>query len=265
MAAPKTPPTTVPPKDAPNELVQQFASALAQFQQPQDDSDPPVWSSGYWDYDESTGKQYFVNYLNQKPLSKAILDFYSLSPDELRRFQELAFQAGLYGTTAERGDIPFGAKDSDTFQLWQQLNKQAAGYAQVGKNNTIWDVLQDLVNNRPENSGKQNKKRGPLVKELPDPREIEELIPSAAVAVLGQNASPEFTQDFIAMYTKIVEQYQENKYALQGTEEGGTITAPPSAESLARFRLRTENPEQAQEFQSAQRQSQYVQLLKGLL
>lgn len=230
--------------------------------QPKDD--PPVPSSGYWSPDESTGKPYWTNYFNTKPKSQADLEFYSLDRDELRRFQELAFQAGYYGSGAERSDIPFGSFDPKTYDIWQQYNDRAASGYKVGKNFTLWDYLQDDVNNRPESVGK-SQKRAPLVTELPDPRAVEEMVRGVAPSVIGRDADPAFTQDFIAMYTKIVSEFQKNKYALQGTEEGGTITAPPSAEALAAFRLRTENPEQYEEKRSAARAQAYTSLLKGAL
>lgn len=270
MAKPTTTTTVKPPPDAPNELQQQFAAALAQFQKPDDDSDPPVWQYGTVEPDPYRGtyepmrtqKSYG---LTTKPLSKAILDFYSLDPDELKRFQELAFQAGLYGASAERGDVPFGARDMDTFQIWQTLNKQAAGAAQVGKKNTVWDMLQDLVDHRPENLGKKKKERGPLVNVLPNPTDIKDLVLSSAHQVLGRDPDPAFADDFVAMYQKIVSDFNENKYSLEGTEEGGTITAPPSAEALARFRLKTENPAQFEEVDARKRENQYLQLLKAAL
>jgi hypothetical protein len=255
-----------PPKDAPNELSQVIAGALAAVGPYQPKDDPPVPSSGYWDYDESTAKPYWVNYQTTKPLSKATLEFYSLDRDELRRFQELAFQAGYYGTSADREDIPFGSYDPDTYKIWQQYNDRAAQGYKVGKNFTLWDYLQDDVNNRPESLGKDKKaKRQPRVTQLPDPREIEEMVRGVAPSVIGRDADEAFTADFIAMYTKIVSQFQENKYALEGSEEGGTITAPPSAEALAAFRLRTENPEQYEEKRAAARASAYTALLKGAL
>jgi hypothetical protein len=254
------------PKDGPDELGMVIGNAIAAANlnyNPKDD--PPVPSSGYWDYDESTGMKYWVNYFNTKPKSKADLEFYSLDPDELKRFQELAFQAGLYGPAAERGDIPYGAFDEKTFQIWEQYNERAARGYKVGKNFTAWDYLQDDVNKRPENLGKDRKKRPPLITQLPDPRDVEEMVRGVAPSVIGRDADPAFTSDFIAMYTKIVSDFQANKYALEGTEEGGTLTAPPNAEDLAKFRLRTENPEAFAEKQSVARQQAYLQLLKGAL
>lgn len=268
MAPKKSPPTTTttikPPPDGPNEMAQVIGVAIAAANanyQPKDD--PMVPSSGYWDYDESTGKNYWVNYQTTKPKSKADLEFYSLDRDELRRFQELAYQAGYYGSSAERDDIPFGSYDPDTYKIWQQYNERAANGLKAGKNFTLWDYLQDDVNNRPESLGKSKTKRQPLVTQLPDPRDVEEMVRGVAPSVIGRDPSPEFTQDFIAMYTKIVSEFQKNKYALEGSEEGGTITAPPSAEALAAFRLRTENPEQFEEKRSAARASAYTALLKG--
>lgn len=226
--------------------------------------DPPVQQSGYWDYDEHTGENYFVNYQSVKPLSAATLDFYRLNPTELTRFQELAFQAGYYGTSAERGDIPFGSYDPDTFKIWSQYNERAANTYKVGKKNTIWDLLNDDVAHRPENANK-NKSRAPLVTQLPDPREIEEMIRGVAPSVIGRDADPGFISDFQAMYAKIISDFQENKYALESTETGGSITAPPSAEALAAFRLRTENPDAYEETRGAKRARAYTQLLKGLV
>jgi hypothetical protein len=264
--APATPPVTRPP-DGPNEIDQVIGRALAAAQgTPSAKEDPPVATSGYWDYDESTAKKYWVNYQGTKPLSKATLEFYELDRDELKRFQELAFQAGYYGSGAEREDIPFGAYDPDTYKIWSQYADRAADTFKVGKRLTIWDLLQDDVNNRPESAGKsKEKKRAPLITQLPDPREIEEMVRGVAPSVIGRDADPAFTQDFIAMYTRIVSNFQEQKYALENTEEGGSITAPPSAEALASFRLRTEQPEQYEEKRSAARQAAYTALLKGAL
>ena len=258
-----SPPVTRPP-DAPPEIGQVIGAALAAAQanyQPKDD--PPVASTGYWDYDESTGKKYWVNYFSQKPSSKATLEFYEMDRDELKRFQELAFQAGYYGSSAERENIPFGSYDPDTFGIWKQYVERAANVFKAGKQLTVWDLLQDDVNNRPANAGKKKSGRGPLVTQLPDPREIEELVRGVAPSVIGRDPDEAFTQDFIAMYTKIVSEFQANKYALENTEEGGTITAPPSAEALASFRLRHENPEQFEEKRAASRQAAYTKLLKG--
>lgn len=263
--APKNqqPPVTRPP-DAPAELDPQimaiFNAGAASTYQSKDD--PLVPSNGYWDYDESTGQKYWVNYFNAKPLSKVTLEFYQLDRDELKRFQELAFQAGYYGTSAEREDIPFGAYDPDTFKIWQQYAGRAADAYKVGRNLTIWDHLQDDVNNRPEGANK-GRKRAPLITQLPDPREIEELVRGVAPSVIGRDVDEAFTQDFIAMYTAMVARFQEQKYALAGTEEGGTVTAPPSAESLAAFRLRHERPEEFEEKRAASRQAAYTSLLKG--
>lgn len=261
---PTTTTATTIPKDAPNEIGQVIGAALAAVGTYQPKDDPPVPSSGYWDYDESTGKNYWVNYQTTKPLSKATNEFYALDRDELKRFQELAFQAGYYGSGAERSDIPFGSYDPDTYKIWQQYNERAAAGYKAGKNFTLWDYLQDDVNNRPEGIGKA-KKRAPLVTQLPDPRDIEEMVRGVAPSVIGRDADPAFTADFIAMYQKIVSQFQENKYALEGSEQGGTITAPPSAEALAAFRLRTENPQQYEEKRSAARAAAYTSLLKGAL
>lgn len=229
-----------------------------------DPDDPMVWEfnnpfTAIW-----TGKDATKVGYNQKPRSKVLQDFYNLSPDELKRFQELAFQAGLYGASAEREDISFGARDPDTFKLWAQMTDQAARYGAAGKKFTIWDSIQELVDNRPESAGKKKSTR-PLVTELPDPRAVEEMVRGVAPSVIGRDADPAFTSDFIAMYTKIVSDYQANKYALENTEAGGTITAPPDAQSLAAFRLRTENPEQYEEKRSAARAAAYTSLLKGAL
>lgn len=246
------------------ELKKRIQSGSSQYVDP---DDPPVWKFGnpftaIWDPNADVSKLGYYS----TPLSKATLEFYSLDrANELKRFQELAFQAGLYGSSAEREDIPFGAYDDDTFKIWQQLNTQAARRGLVGKKNTVWDVLQEMVDNRPESLGKKKRDRAALVTELPDPRQIEELVRNVAPDVIGRDPDDAFTQDFIAMYTRIVKEFQENKYYLEGTEEGGTIQAPPSAEALASFRLRTENPEAYEEKRAAARQAAYTSLLKGAL
>lgn len=232
-----------------------------------DPDDPPVWKFGdpfsaIWNPNADATKLGYYS----TPLSKATLEFYSLDrANELKRFQELAFQAGLYGPSAEREDVPFGAYDDDTFKIWQQLNAQAARRGMVGKKNTVWDVLQEMVDNRPEGLTKKKKSRAPLVTELPDPRAIEELVRNVAPEVIGRDPDESFTQDFISMYTRIVKEFQENKYYLAGTEEGGTIQAPPSAEALASFRLRTENPAEYEEKRAAARHQAYSAMLKGIL
>lgn len=232
-----------------------------------DPDDPPVWHFGnpfaaIWDPNSDPTK---IGYY-ARPLSTSVLDFYKLDrQNELKRFQELAYQAGLYGTSAERSDIPFGAYDDDTFKIWQQLNNQAARFGLAGKKNTVWDVLQDLVNNRPEGAGKSTKKRAPLITELPDPRELEELVRAIAPNVIGRDPDDAFTQDFISMYQRIQATFQEAKHALAETEEGGTITAPPDPQALAAFRLRTENPEAYEEKRAAARQQAYTALLRGAL
>lgn len=268
MAAPKTPPTTRPP-DAPSEadpmIARIFAAGAASTYQAKDD--PPVYSNGFWSTPSSpegtpTGEaKVFVNQPGTKPLSRAELDFYTMDRDELRRFQELAFQAGYYGTSADREDVPFGSYDPDTFKIWSQYAQRAADNYKVGKRLTIWDILQDDVNNRP--AGANKKKRAPLVTQLPDPREIEELVRGVAPSVIGRDADPGFISDFTAMYQKIVTDFQKQKYDLENSESGGTITAPPSAEALAAFRLRYENPEQYEEKRAAARQQAYTALLKG--
>ncbi len=259
-----TPPTTVPP-NIPKEgeaMMAGFLAAMGQNNYSAKD-DPPVASAGYWDYDESTASRYYVNYYSEKPLSKATLEFYEMDDKELKRFQELAFQAGYYGPSAERGDIPWGSYDEDTFKVWATLNQRASNLYKVGKKNTVWDILADDVKNRPENANK-NKSRAPLVTQLPDPREIEELIRGVAPSVIGRDADPQFIADFTSMYSKIISEFQANKYALEESG-GGTITAPPSAEALAAFRLRHENPEQYEEKRAAGRQAAYTSLLKGAL
>jgi hypothetical protein len=228
-----------------------------------DPDDPPVWEfnnpfTAIWTGGDATKAGY-----NQKPSSKAQMDFYSLNRDELLRFQEMAFQAGLYGSGAEREDIPWKARDPETFKIWQQMVGQAARYAAAGKKNTIWDALQEIVDNRPEGLGKKQTKRQPLVTQLPDPREIEELVRGVAPSVIGRDVDEAFTQDFIAMYTEMVARFQKQKYDLEGSEEGGTITAPPSAEAIAAFRLRHERPEEFEEKRAASRQAAYTSLLKG--
>lgn len=230
-----------------------------------DPDDPPVWEfnnpfAAIWTGGDATKVGY-----NQKPRSKALMDFYNLHPDEVKRFQELAFQAGLYGSAAERGDIPWGARDPDTFKLWQQMVDQAARYGAAGKKFTLWDSLQELVDKRPESLGKKNKGRAPLVTELPDPRGLEETVRGLAPQVIGREVDDAWIAEFTAMYTKYVQEFQANKYALEGSEEGGSITAPPDPADLAAFRLRTENPEAYAEKQAVARQQAYLQLLKGAL
>lgn len=265
MASQQTPPAA--PRDQPDELDQFLANLSLNASAYQSKEDPPVWEYGnpfvdIWNPSKDPSKFGFY----ETPLSKATNGFYNLNKDELIRFQELAFQAGLYGPSAERGDIRFGARDPDTYSIWAELQKNAARYHAAGKKNTLWDVLQDLVDNRPENlKSEQKKKRAPLITELPDPREIEELVRGVGSEVLGRDVDEAFTQDFIAMYTKMVSEFQANKYALEGTEEGGTITAPPSPEALAAFRLRYERPEQFEEKRAAERQAAYTSLLKGAL
>lgn len=200
----------------------------------------------------------------EKKSSKAETDFYNLNPDELKRFQELAFQAGYYGPDAERGDIRWGAKDDTTFGIWSKFVDRAARVYAAGKKNTLWDLLQDDVAKRPENMGK-TRKREPLVNVLPDPRQIEEMLMEIAPQVIGRDPDPEFIQDVTAMYTSMISEFNKNKYALAGTEEGGTITAPPSAESIAAFRLRHERPEEYERHRAAEKHMQYTALLKGAL
>lgn len=227
--------------------------------------DPDIWEfnnpfTAIWTGGDATKIGY-----TKKKASKAELDFYTMGKDELLRFKELAFQAGLYGSSAEREDIPWSARDTESFQIWQQMVGQAARYHAAGKKTTIWDALQDLVDNRPEGLGKKKRDRAPLITQLPDPREIEELVRGVAPSVIGRDPDEAFTQDFIAMYTKIVSEFQANKYALENTEEGGTITAPPSAEQLASFRLRTENPAAYEEARAAERHKAYSAMLKGIV
>ena len=264
-----TPPVTRPP-DAPPEadpmIAAIFQAGAASTYSAKDD--PPVYHNGFWSTPSSpegtpTGEaKVFVNQPGTKPQSQAELEFETMDRDELRRFQELAFQAGYYGTSAERDDIPFGSYDPDTFKIWTQYANRAADVYKVGKRLTIWDLLQDDVNNRPAGANK-SKKRSPLVTQLPDPREIEEMVRGVAPSVIGRDADDAFTQDFIAMYTKIVSDFQKQKYDLEGSETGGTITAPPSAEALAAFRLRYERPEEFEEKRAASRQAAYTSLLKG--
>ena len=251
-----------------------FADMLRQLssgQRTEDPDDPPVWefnanyrpdpNRGIYEPMKTQDNQY-----KKVPLSKATLKFYEMDRDELKRFQELAFQAGYYGSAAEREDIPFGSYDEDTFKVWATLAKRAANIATTGKRNTIWDVLQDDVNNRPAGLGKKQKKeRAPLVTRLPDPREIEETIRDIAPDVIGRDPDDAFIQDFISMYQQMQARYQEQVYALEGTEEGGTVTAPPSAGAIARFRLRHERPEEFEEKRAASRHMQYLQLLKGAM
>lgn len=229
-----------------------------------DEDDPPIWEfnnpfTAIWTGGDATKIGY-----NARPSSKAALDFYNISKDELTRFQELAFQAGYYGEGAERGDIRWGARDDETYKIWQGFVNRAARVYAAGKKNTMWDLLQDDVNKRPENAAKP-KKRAPLVTVLPDPRQIEEALMQLAPDVIGRDPDPEFIQDFTAMYTSMQSEFQKNKYALEGSEEGGTITAPPSAESIAAFRLRYEKPEEYERHRAAEKHMQYLSLLKGAL
>lgn len=227
--------------------------------------DPPVWEfnnpfTAIWTGGDATKLGY-----TKKPSSKAKADFYTLNPDELKRFQELAFQAGYYGEGAERGDIRWGATDDKTFSIWNDfVNRSARVYAS-GKKSTLWDLLQDDVSKRPENMGKEKKGRGPLVTVLPDPRQIEETLMQLAPEIIGRDPDPEFIKDFTSMYTSMQAEFQKNKYALEGTEEGGTITAPPPADSIAAFRLRYERPEEYERHRAAEKHMQYTQLLKGAL
>lgn len=252
-------------------LLQRLASGGGQSQP--DPDDPPVMQYKLTPTGPARGfrgraKSYAAKsyQVTKTPLSRAKNEFFGMDRDELKRFQELAFQAGYYGSSAEREDVPFGSYDEKTYQVWAQLNERAAMFLKNGKQHTVWDVLQDDVNNRPESLGKKKgRERAPLVTELPDPRALEELVRGVAPEVLGRDPDPAFTQDFIAMYSRIVREYQENKYALENTEKGGTITAPPSAEMLASFRLRTENPEQFEEKRAAARSAAYTALLKGAL
>lgn len=250
-----------------DDYVNQQLSAATPYQPKED---PLVPYSGYWESPSSPegtpyGTKQWVNRPGAKPLSVASLEFYEMDRDELKRFQELAFQAGHYGPGAERSDVPFGSYDEKTYSIWVDYNTRAARGKKVGKNFTAWDYLQDDVNNRPEGLGKNARKRPPLITELPDPRELEETVRDLAPSVIGREADDAWIADFTAMYTKYVQQFQENKYALGGTEEGGTLTAPPNAEQLAKFRLRTENPEAYAEKESVARQQAYLQLLKGAL
>lgn len=230
-----------------------------------DPDDPDIWEfnnpfTAIW-----TGKDATKFGYTKKKASKAKADFYTLNSDELKRFQELAFQAGYYGEDAERGDIRWGATDDKTYQIWNDfVNRSARVYAS-GKKNTLWDLLQDDVAKRPENMGKAKKGRPPLVTVLPDPRMIEETLMQLAPEIIGRDPDPEFIADFTAMYTSMQSEFQKNKYALEGTEEGGTITAPPPADSIAAFRLRYERPEEYERHRAAEKHMQYTQLLKGAL
>ncbi len=227
--------------------------------------DPPIWEFGnpFTDIWNPNKKDIKFGYY-EKPSSKAAVDFYNLNDTELRRFQELSFQAGYYGAGAERTDIRWGAKDDTTYAIWNDFVGRAARVHAAGKKNTLWDLLQDDVDKRPENLNK-GRKREPLVNVLPDAREIEQTLMALAPDVIGRDPDPEFIADFTAMYTSMVSEFNKNRYALAGTEEGGEITAPPSAESIAAFRLRHEKPEEYERHRSAEKHMQYLSLLKGAL
>lgn len=233
---------------------------------PVEEANHPVWEwsdpfSGVW-----KGKDPKTFGFTQVPYNRAIANFHALDREsELIRLQELAFQAGLYGESTEREDIRWESYDDDTFKIWMDLTRAASLSARAGKKQTVWDKLQDLVEHRPANLGKKKKGREPKIIQLPDPRELEEVIRSIAPETIGREADESLTQDIIAMYTRIQERFQENRYALSQTEEGGTLQAPPSAAALAKFRLRTERPEEYEQHRSAQRSREYTALLEGLL
>lgn len=267
------------PADLPPEAVKDpiLAALLAggNTQQYQSPNDPPVYFSGYWEFGgsgsspegtPSTFNRQFVNKPGTKPFSAAEADFYNLDRgSELQRFQELAFQAGLYGPNAEREDIRWGAYDEQTFSIWSDLNKSAAVALKAGKKHSVWDRLQDLVDHRPDNLGKKAKKRQPLVTKLPDPREIEEMVRGVAPGVIGRDPTDSQISEFTSMYRALVQNFQQQVYDLEDTEKGGTVDAPPDAAALAAFQLRTQNPEQYEEAQSVGRQAAYLKLLKGAL
>lgn len=251
----------------PPEAREQARQTLIQKKAQNQSDEPMVWTysnpfADIWSPNKKVGGFGY----SQIPFSQAEANFHNLDRDtELKRFQELAFQAGLYGPNAEREDVRWGAYDDQTFSIWSDLNKSAAIALKAGKQHTVWDKLQDLVDHRPENAGKKPKTRAPLVTQLPDPVEIEEMIRGVAPQVIGRDADDAFISDFQAMYSRIVSEFQANKYALENTEEGGTITAPPSAEALAAHRLRTENPDAYEESRAAARHKAYSAMLKGLV
>lgn len=72
--------------------------------------------------------------------SQVMADLYRMSDPDLRRFQEKAFQAGLYGTK-DRKEVRFGDLDPATEQVWKTLTQRAAGYTTVGRNISPLDAL----------------------------------------------------------------------------------------------------------------------------
>lgn len=204
-----------------------------------DPSDPPVWTAPE-QFNWRKGSRPKLG--RPRPSSEAYLDFYRMSDAEVRKWQERFFDAGFYGG-AEASDIPWGDHDENTFQLWQQFVNRAAGFYAVGQMRTPQQVAMEAVGKAGTGKGGPKSQRAPLVLQIPNPDDLGAVATEAARATLGRKATDEEVAAFVSDFQGRVTNFQRQEYAAD--ERGGSVVAPPSAQTAAETFARERNPVEA--------------------
>lgn len=241
-----------------------------------DPTDPTVYVGGTWksvepgmgDLTSHWGKVWYPQPGLTKKLSQVETDFYRLEPDELRRFQEDAFAAGLYPNTVKsKADLPLGDYDEETFQIWSKLAQRSAMMLQADKRKSLWDVLADAKKNAPATS--PSPVRDPLVIRLTHPDDLQAILGAVASSVTGgkSSLSDEQARQFVVDVHNAERAAQRGVYEAGGSGlpggPGGEVVDVPNAAEQARKRVQAANPQDAQAYSYIESFNRFKDLLQG--
>jgi hypothetical protein len=194
-----------------------------------DDGSPPVWL-GKQDKVTTTGFREapglkVVSEDKVVSANKAATMFYGWSEDEVRKFQEKAFAAGLYGTY-DRTKIPWGDHDEDTLTIWKKMVGRSAGFYEQGQKVTPWEALDKAAELAPPLDAD-----GGATTSVANPLDLQRLLRETGREVLGSGNVPG-ASGLVSQY-----QSQQRVAGLEGVE-----TAAPSAQTFFENALRNMDP-----------------------
>lgn len=187
----------------------------------QESQEPPVWMGQKRQTGMARTRGTYTSRVVS--LSEATGEFYSWSDAQLRKFQEQAYEAGLYGNV-DRAEVPFGDFDEDTFSVWSTMVQRSAAFYSQGKKVSPMKALEMAGRSKPVGVIEEVDGPPPLVTVLSNPDELKKVMQAGARSVLGRKVSDADLEAFVSSIQGQEAAQQKSDYGMQVNEQGGTVT-----------------------------------------
>lgn len=175
-------------------------------------------------------------------------DFYSMDREDRAVLQKRLYAGGFYGNTDPNGII-LGIPDETSFKAYTTAVGRAGAYFASGVLKTLDDVLDEAAGiqaqidaaggGRGGGSG-LGRDRAPLTVELSNPDDLRRISQKVATSTLGRALTDDEVAKFVAGFQGVQHSTQSQAYGVD--ETGGTVVAPPAADTAAETFARRADP-----------------------